>query len=500
MSSGTTDCPICFERFSTSVIGVHASSCTGPKPPSSDTPEKPGKKRFLSPPPSSPSSPSQHKPGKDNAEAIKVIGDEPVKKKAKVSLSSPLADHCRPTRLDDIVGQDDVTGDTSFWKPVLTGQQDVARMPSTILWGPPGCGKTSLANVIAGRCKESSSVRFVRLSACTSGVADVKEVVSKARNEKRSFKRGTVLFIDEIHRFNKSQQDTFLPHIEDGTITLVGATTENPSFSLNKALLSRCKTVVLKPLSPESLVSIVEKAISAYRDTLEQGSELEVTPEAVHFLAKASGGDARTALNCLEMVMNKVVHQAGPNQVRISNIKEGLKKGHLPYDKKGDDHYDCASALQKSIRGCDDSAALYWTVRMLEGGEDPMFIGRRLVRIASEDVGLGDPQALTMAVSAMQGCQLIGRPECDVILAECALYLARAPKSHEVYAAMKAAKDKLYAYEGGAVPAVPLHLRNPTSKLDRERGYGNGYSYNLEEARHLTYLPEGVNFNPFGQK
>jgi len=415
-------------------------------------------------------------------------------------LTSPLADHCRPTKLDEIIGQDDVTGDSGFWGSVLSADGLCRKMPSMILWGPPGCGKTSLANVIASKCKADGSTRFVRLSACTSGVSDVKDVVAKARNEKRSFKRSTVLFVDEVHRFNKTQQDTFLPHIEDGTITFLGATTENPSFSLNKALLSRCKTVVLSALSSEALTKILVKAVDAYNSTITKS--VKVKREALEFLASSSNGDARSALNCLELVMGRATSssRSAEEEVGLDEVREASKRGHLPYDKKGDDHYHCASALQKSIRGSDDTAALYWTVRMLEGGEDPLFIGRRLVRIAAEDVGLGDPQALPMAVAAMQGCQLIGRPECDVILAECAVYLARAKKSHEVYHAWKEAKEHLYKYEGGNVPPVPLILRNPTSKLDRDRGYRQGYSYDLEEAKKISYLPEGIDFNPFGKK
>ena len=253
-------------------------------------------------------------------------------------------------------------------------------------------------------------------------------------------------------------------------------------------MYSRCRTLLLSPLDPESVLKILQKALKV-------GNDITVNPDSLEYLAKAAGGDARTALNCLEAVMDRA--RATGKAVGIEEVKEALKRGHLAYDKRGDDHYQCASALQKSIRGSDDNAALYWTVRMLEGGEDPMFIARRLVRIASEDVGLGDPSALTLAVSAMQGCQLIGKPECDVLLAQCAVYLARADKSHEVYGAMNAAKQHLYQFGGGNLPAVPLHLRNATSKLDRERGYGQGYSYNLAEVKNISYLPEEVDFKPF---
>ena len=360
--------------------------------------------------------------------------------------------------------------------------------------------KTSLANVIAKKCQKDPGLRFVKLSATTAGVAEVKEVVKVAKNEAAMFKRATVLFMDEVHRFNKLQQDSFLPHVESGTITLIGATTENPSFSLNTALLSRCRVIVLEKLSGDSVVMILTKACEARGVTIGQAKDnAAIDKEVLKYLSDMCDGDARTALNTLQLALDSAKEDS---QVTLEQVKESLKRSHVLYDRKGDEHYHCASALQKSIRGSDDNAALYWTMRMLQGGEDPLYIARRFVRIASEDVGLGDPQALPMAVSAMQGCQLIGKPECNVILAECAVYLARAKKSHEVYGAMNACLAHISDSE--RLPGVPLHLRNASTKLSGQLGYGKGYSYNLDKVKNIQYMPEGMEnvklFNPPSNK
>ena len=299
-------------------------------------------------------------------------------------------------------------------------------------------------------------------------------------------------------RFNKAQQDSFLPHVESGTITLIGATTENPSFSLNSALLSRCRVIVLSKLAPEAIKTILDKAV------IENNSNVKVEEEAVEFLSNAADGDARTALNCLQIAMDSAAaagasyssstttsSSTSTSVVTLAKVKEGLKRAHTLYDRKGDEHFHCASALQKSIRGSNDSAALYWCARMLNGGEDPLFVARRLVRMAAEDVGLADPKALPLAVSAMQGCQLIGKPECFLLLAEAAVYLARAPKSHEVYGTFSKVMAMLKEGEGN-LPGVPLHLRNANTKLDKQMGYGNGYSFDLSKVKDIEYMPEGL--------
>lgn len=285
---------------------------------------------------------------------------------------------------------------------------------------------------------------------------------------------------DPLFRFNKAQQDSFLPHVEKGTITLIGATTENPSFSLNTALLSRCRVVVLSKLSPESVKSILTKAAEAKNDSV------SVEEEALSFLADVADGDARTALNCLQIAMDS----CSKGSVTLSDIKSGLKRAHTLYDRKGDEHYHCASALQKSIRGSADNAALYWCMRMLHGGEDPTFVARRLVVTAAEDVGLADPRAMPMAVAAMQGCQLLGRPESNYLLAETAVYLARAQKSHEVTSAMWKVQAALEA--GGNLPGVPIHLRNASNKFSKDLGYGQGYTNDLIATGNIDYMPEGM--------
>ena len=460
---------------------------------------------------------SKTAPKKIKCEAA-VTETSPSKELFKSSgLRRPLADEMRPSTLQDYLGQDEVTGPggKGFWLPLfesiaLSGH--TAAIPSMIFWGPPGCGKTSLAHVLSSQVSKSNGTqwRFSRLSACTSGVAQVKDEVAKAKNERALFRRSTILFIDEIHRFNKTQQDALLPHVENGTVTLLGATTENPSFSVNSALLSRCRVIMLHKLSPAAILNILKKSLKNRNIEIRPGGEEStcktttnhcIELDAIEYLSNVADGDARTALNCLEIAIERLKSSKADDvqkyTISVSDIKAGLKRSHVLYDKKGDEHYHMASALQKSIRGSNDSAALYWLMRMFEGGEDPIFIARRLVRIASEDVGLGDPTALGMAVSAMQGCQLIGKPECDVILAECAVYLARAKKSHEVYGAMNNVKQLLKSCDEGNLPSVPLHLRNATSKLEQNIGYGEGYSYNLNEAAKLSYMPDELKNKSF---
>jgi len=393
-------------------------------------------------------------------------------------VAAPLAERLRPREMSEYQGQDAAL--TSQLQTLLAS----SNLPSLILWGPPGCGKTSLANIIAENNK--GRVRFVKMSACTCGVAEVRDVVKQAKNEMNMFKRKTILFMDEVHRFNKAQQDSFLPHIEAGVITFVGATTENPSFSLNAALLSRCRVVALEKLTKEAVMGILNRALLQER-LKGDGEVIKIDKEALNFLATIVDGDARCALNNLEVVL-ETAQKDGEKLVDLERVREVVQRATISYDRAGDAHYAMASALQKSIRGSSDNAALYWLGRMLRGGEDPAFIARRLVRCASEDIGLADPSALPLAVAAMQGSQLLGKPECDVLLAQAVVHLARAPKSHEVYQALGRVYKEIDS--SGAQPNVPLHLRNATSSMTRDLGWGKGYSSDLRKVQALDYLPE----------
>uniref|UniRef100_A0A452ISF9 AAA+ ATPase domain-containing protein n=1 Tax=Gopherus agassizii TaxID=38772 RepID=A0A452ISF9_9SAUR len=420
----------------------------------------------------------------------------------------PLADKLRPGTLGDYVGQDQVLGEQTLLRSLLEAHE----IPSLVLWGPPGCGKTTLAHIIASNSRKNGT-RFVTLSATSAKTNDVRDVIKQAENEKRLLKRKTILFIDEIHRFNKSQQDTFLPHVECGTVTLIGATTENPSFQVNSALLSRCRVIVLKKLSVEAMEAILMRAINSANGSNSKSSESPVYIEekAVSTLAYLCDGDARTGLNGLQLAVQarltagKTSHQASTQGCSVDgvlitedHVKEGLQRSHILYDRAGEEHYNCISALHKSMRGSDENASLYWLARMLEGGEDPLYVARRLVRFASEDIGLADPLALTQAVAAYQGCHFIGMPECEVILAQCVVYFARAPKSIEVYSAYSNVKACLRNHQG-PLPPVPLHLRNAPTRLMKDLGYGKDYKYNpmYQEPVEQEYLPEelkGVDF------
>ena len=430
----------------------------------------------------------------------------------KPSLSAPLAERMRPVDFTTYSGQDKSLGPASLLRTLL---EDVARMPSLVVWGPPGCGKTSLANIIATRAKQSAGpgpgLRFVKMSAVTCGVAEVKEVVKTAKTELAMFKRRTILFLDEVHRFNKSQQDHFLPHIEAGTIVFIGATTENPSFSLNSALLSRCKLVTLEKLSgaavrkiltralQEENVDIVEKDPKESAKSAKSHDDVTIHEDAVEYLCNIVDGDARAALTYLEMVINNARSSRSRHRhISAEDVGSAVSRTNVKYDRKGDQHYFMASALQKSIRGSDPSAALYWLGRMLRGGEDPAFIGRRLVRCAAEDVDTAaDPGALSLAVSAMQGAQLLGRPECDLVLASAANHLARAPKSHRLQHALEAVYRCIDSPGPGGLPDVPLHLRQGGGKVGQQLGWGEGYSFDLAKVQSIEYLPpdlRGTNF------
>ena len=355
-----------------------------------------------------------------------------------------------------------------------------------------GSGKTTLAHIIWNQCNDNKeNFRFVKLSACTSGISDVKEVVKQAKSYQDTLKKRTILFMDEIHRFNKMQQDAFLPHVENGTIILLGATTENPSFSLNSALLSRCRVIVLQKLESSDILKILRRALSTFKaveikpdghrngafekalEELDYTPELGITEECLQWLADVSDGDARIALNSFEMCMKQasVTHDVVDviKIIKLEDIKEGVQKSHLLYDRAGDQHYDIISALHKSIRASDDNASLYWVTRMMMSGEDPRFICRRLMRAASEDIGLADPQALILATSTLTAVQNVGMPEADCIIAQLAVYLARAPKSTESYVALNKCKDQIKSHKG-AVPGVPLHLRNAPTKLMKNLG------------------------------
>jgi len=386
---------------------------------------------------------------------------------------NPLADRIRPEKLEDFLGQDEIIGEGKLLRQAIKSD----RLPSIIFWGPPGSGKTTLAQIIA---KKTSS-EFIQFSAVTSGVRDLKEVIKKARTNEIEGKK-TILFIDEIHRWNKAQQDALLPHVESGAITLIGATTENPSFEVRGALLSRCRVFVLKQLEKEQIANILKKAL----DNKEKGLgalNIKISGDAIELIAKMSNGDARTALNVLEYASSI------SKKISKNEVQEAFQKSYLLYDKDGEEHYNIISALHKSMRGSDADAALYWLARMLEAGEDPLYIARRLVRFASEDIGLANSRALEQAVAAYQACHFIGMPECNVILAQAVVYMAKCVKSNDLYTAYNQAKRDVEEYGN---LGVPLHIRNAPTKLMKNLGYGKGYKYspdyNYKEDQN--YLPE----------
>ncbi|MFA6160595.1 MAG: replication-associated recombination protein A [Patescibacteria group bacterium] len=393
---------------------------------------------------------------------------------------APLADRMRPQAFDDIVGQKELTGKDSAFRHLI--EQD--KIPSCIFWGPPGTGKTTLAEVIAN----VSQSTFVRLSAVMAGVADIRKIVQTAKEQMSANGRRTILFIDEIHRFNKGQQDALLPHVERGTLVFIGATTENPSFEVNQALLSRAKVFVLSSLNEGDVKLILTRAIEDKERGLGK-EDVKVSDDVLSLISQIANGDARAGLNLLEMSVQAVeADKTGIKVVEPKTVKAVLQRTYLKYDKKGEEHYNVISALHKSLRGSDANAALYWLARMLESGEDPLYVARRLVRFASEDIGVADPQAMVQAVTAMQAAHLIGMPECTVHLAQTVVYMARAPKSNALYVAYgQAAQD---ARETSDQP-VPIHLRNAPTKLMKELGYGKDYKYNpnFKDPVEQDYLP-----------
>jgi putative ATPase len=376
----------------------------------------------------------------------------------------PLADRMRPRTLDDFVGQERLLGAGKSLRKAI----EAGRLSSILFWGPPGVGKTTLAEIIAVMSKS----KFCSFSAVTAGVKDVRDVALKAQQDLKFAGIQTILFLDEIHRFNKAQQDYLLPHVEKGDLILIGATTENPSFEVNSALLSRLRVFILDPLQPEAVRKILIRALKDITHGLGQ-HDLEVDDSGMDLIVSLAGGDARTALNILEAGAG-LVDGAPQKIIDASVVQEAAQRRNLLYDKQGEEHYNLISALHKSLRDSDPDAGLYWMGRMLEGGEDPLYVARRLVRFASEDVGLSVPQALEQAVAAFQACKFVGMPECALALAQVVVYLALAPKSNSLEAAYIAVKKEIG--ESGALPP-PMHLRNAPTGFMKKIGYGKGYKY-----------------------
>ncbi len=396
----------------------------------------------------------------------------------------PLADRMRPRNLDEYVGQDHLLGADSLLRRAV--QED--RLFSVIFWGPPGSGKTTLARILAGETKS----HFVSFSAVLSGVKEIRAVVDEAAEQWRLHRRRTLLFVDEIHRFNKAQQDAFLPHVESGLITLIGATTENPSFEVISPLLSRMRVLILKPFTEEDLERILQNALADEERGLGR-LRLEIEPEALKRIVWSADGDARAALNSLEAAAS-LADKAGEagRRMTLAFVERAIQKKALQYDKSGEEHYNLISALHKSLRGSDPDAALYWLGRMLKAGEDPLYLARRMVRFASEDVGNADPRALTVAVDAMQAYHFLGSPEGELALAQAAVYLATAPKSNALYVGYGQVNATIE--KTGTLP-VPLHIRNAPTKLMKELDYGKDYRYAHDYAEAYVpqeYLPDQI--------
>lgn len=389
--------------------------------------------------------------------------------------NQPLASRLRPRTLDEFVGQKHLIGEGRILRRLIESDN----IPSIIFWGNPGIGKTTLAQIIANKTHSE----FINFSAVTSGIKEIKAVMQQAENNRKLGQR-TIVFVDEIHRFNKAQQDAFLPFVEKGSIILIGATTENPSFEINSALLSRCKVFVFKPLEVDDLVELLKRAITDKRGFGDE--KVNIDDEYIKIIAEFANGDARTALSTLEMViLNGDVSNDGTINVTKETLEQCISKKNLLYDKNGEEHYNIISALHKSMRNSDPDAAVYWLARMLEAGEDPLYIARRVARFASEDVGLADPRALEIAIAAYQACHFIGMPECTVHLTEAVVYMSMAPKSNAMEVAYNLAKRD--AKEHFAEP-VPLQIRNAPTKLMKDLNYGKGYQYAHDTKDKLTAM------------
>ncbi len=408
-----------------------------------------------------------------------------------VDFNTPLAERMRPESLDSFFGQEKLVGEGRILRQLLEQNQ----VPSMILWGPPGSGKTSLARIIS----KVVDAEFVFFSAVLSGVKEVRKIVEAAQQRRREDIK-TVLFVDEIHRFNKSQQDGFLPHVESGLLTLIGATTENPSFQVIAPLLSRCRVLVLEPLSSESLTSIAVRALSDKESGLGEAG-FDIDNEALQLLVDNADGDARNLLNILELSVSlaglRRAEKSSPASISIADVEEASQRKTLRYDKSGEEHYNLISALHKSLRDSDPDGALYWFYRMIDAGEDPLYVARRMIRFASEDIGIADPQALVQAVAGRTTYHMLGSPEGELALAQVAVYLATAPKSNSVY---RAAQDvRKLIKKTGSLP-VPLHIRNAPTKLMKDVGYGSGYRYAHDETDGVVdqqHLPDEISGHRF---
>ncbi len=396
-------------------------------------------------------------------------------------IDAPLAERMRPRSLDAFVGQEHLIGEGKILRRLI--EED--KVSSMIFWGPPGVGKTTLAEIIANKTKS----KFIVFSAVTSGIKEIKSVMEEADKNKKYGER-TILFVDEIHRFNKAQQDAFLPYVERGSIILIGATTENPSFEINNALLSRCKVFVLNALSPENIVSLLKRAISSPEGF---GNEnIDISDEILNHVALFSNGDARNALSTLEMLILNSDRQGDKVIVKKEMLEQITSKKTFLYDKRGEEHYNIISALHKSMRNSDPDAAIYWLARMLEAGEDPLYIARRCIRFASEDVGMSDPKALELAVAAYQACHFIGMPECSVNLTQIVTYLSLAPKSNAMEVSYNAAAEDARKMLD---EPVPMNIRNAPTSLMEELGYGKGYIYahdTKEKVAAMQCLPDSL--------